>query len=102
MTVQQNLLLTNTVIEIVQTIKQNKSGIRNAPGTALKNAINGEVIYTPPCCEDVLRDKMAALEQFINDPIAQRLIHWLKWRSYITSLKPSIPLPMAMAVPGVL
>ena len=33
---QQNLLLTNTVIEIVQTIKQNKSGIRNAPGTALK------------------------------------------------------------------
>lgn len=73
MTVQQNLLLTNTVIEIVQTIKQNKSGIRNAPGTALKNAINGEVIYTPPCCEDVLRDKMAALEQFINDPDSSAL-----------------------------
>lgn len=65
---QKDLLLTNTMIEIVQTIKQNKSGIRNAPGTALKNAINGEVIYTPPCCEDVLREKMAALEQFINDP----------------------------------
>ena len=52
----------------MQTIKQNKSGIRIAPGTALKNAINGEVIYTPPCCEDVLREKLAALEQFINDP----------------------------------
>lgn len=68
MTAQKNLLLTNTMVEIVQTIKQNKSGIRNAPGTALKNAINGEVIYTPPCCEDVLREKLAALEQFINDP----------------------------------
>jgi Fic family protein len=68
MTAQKNLLLTNTMIEIVQTIKQNKSGIRNTPGTALKNAINGEVIYTPPCCEDVLREKLAALEQFINDP----------------------------------
>ncbi|ANI89712.1 hypothetical protein A9P82_10675 [Arachidicoccus ginsenosidimutans] len=68
MQARNNLLLANTMIEIVQTIKQNKSGIRNAPGTALKNAINGEVIYTPPCCEDVLRDKLSALEQFINDP----------------------------------
>jgi Fic family protein len=65
---QKNLLLTNTMVEVVQTIKQNKAGIRTAPGTALKNAINGEVIYTPPCCEDVLREKLAALEQFINDP----------------------------------
>ena len=68
MKAQKNLLLTNTMVEIVQTIKQNGSGIRNTPGTALKNAINGEVIYTPPCCEDVLREKLAALEQFINDP----------------------------------
>jgi Fic family protein len=65
---QKNLLLTNTMIEIVQTIKQNNAGIRNSPGTSLKNAINGEVIYTPPCCEDVLREKLTALEQFINDP----------------------------------
>jgi Fic family protein len=68
MKAQKNLLLTNTMVEIVQTIKQNKSGIRNTPGTALKNAINGEIIYTPPCCEDVLRYKLTALEQFINDP----------------------------------
>lgn len=65
---QNNLLLTNTMVEIVQTIKENTAGIRNVPGTALKNAINGEVIYTPPCCEDVLREKLSALEQFINDP----------------------------------
>lgn len=68
MKAQKNLLLTNTMLEIVQTIKQNKSGMRNTPGTALKNAINGEVIYTPPCCEDVLKEKLTALEQFINDP----------------------------------
>jgi len=64
---QKNLLVTNTMVEIVQTIKQNKTGIRNVPGTSLKNAINGEVIYTPPCCEDVIRQKLAALELFIND-----------------------------------
>ena len=69
----QGLLLTNTMVEIVQTIKQNNSGIRSTPGTALKNAINGEVIYTPPCCEDVVREKLAALEGFINDPSLSQL-----------------------------
>ncbi len=78
MKAQKNLLLTNTMVEIVQTIKQNKSGIRSTPGTALKNAINGEVIYTPPCCEDVLREKLAALERFINDPYASPLDPLLK------------------------
>src|SRR5664279_5382995 len=68
MATQKNLLLTGTMTDIVQTIKQNKSGIRNSPGTALKNAINGEVIYTPPCCEDIIREKLAGLEKFINDP----------------------------------
>lgn len=84
MQAQRNLLHTNIMIEIVQTIKQNNVGIRNAPGTALKNAINGEVIYTPPCCEDILREKLAGLERFINDPeispldplIKMALIHY--------------------------
>lgn len=84
MKAQENLLLTNTMIEIVQTIKQNKAGIRNLPGTALKSVITGDVIYTPPCCEDILLDKLAALEIFINDPavssfdplIKMALIHY--------------------------
>lgn len=63
----KNLLLSNTMIDIVQTIKKNQSGIRNTPGTALKNAINGEVVYTPPFGEDLLRNKLSALERFIND-----------------------------------
>jgi Fic family protein len=67
MTEHKNLLVTNTIIEVVQTIKQNNAGIRNTPGTALKNAINGKLIYTPPCCEDVIREKLKALELFIND-----------------------------------
>jgi Fic family protein len=73
MQAQKNLLLTNTMVEIVQIIKQNRAGIRNTPGAALKNAINGEVIYTPPCCENVLREKLASLERFINDPDASPL-----------------------------
>jgi len=84
MKAQKNLLLVNTLVEIVQTIKQNNAGIRTTSGTALKNAVNGEIIYTPPCCEEVIRQKLAALEQFINeeeisslDPlIKMTLIHY--------------------------
>ena len=67
MMAQKGLILTNTIIEIAQTIKQNKAGIRTTPGTALKNAINGEVVYTPPSGERILREKLAALERFINE-----------------------------------
>lgn len=64
---QENLLVTNTMIEIVKRVKQSEAGIRQTQGTTLKNAVNGEVMYTPPYCEDVLREKLASLEAFINN-----------------------------------
>lgn len=67
---RQGLILTNTMIEVVKTIKKNDSGIRATPGTALKNAINGNVIYTPPSGEAIIREKLDALEQFINGDIS--------------------------------
>jgi Fic family protein len=80
---QQNIITSNTLIEIVKVVKQNNAGIRNTPGTVLKNSITGEVIYTPPCCEDVIRKKLSALEKFINeenshlDPILKMaMIHY--------------------------
>jgi Fic family protein len=63
-----NIISTNLMVNVVQKITQNTSGIRRTPGTALKNAITGDVVYTPPCCEDVLREKLKQLEQFINEP----------------------------------
>ena len=65
---QNNIISTNLMVNVVQTITQNTSGIRKTAGTALKNAITGEIVYTPPCCEDVLREKLKKLEIFINDP----------------------------------
>ena len=64
----RNLISTNLLINVVQIIKQNKSGIRKTPGVVLKSPVTGEVIYTPPCCEDVLNEKIKQLERFINEP----------------------------------
>ena len=62
------VLSTNLFIAIMQIIKENQSGIRNIPGTQLKNPATGKVIYTPPEGEDVIREKLKNLEDFINEP----------------------------------
>jgi len=59
-------ITSNLCMEIMQCIKQNTSGIRTTPGTTLSNP-HGEVIYTPPSGEDVIREKLANLEKFINE-----------------------------------
>jgi len=59
-------ITTNLCIKIVQCIKQNKASIRNTSGTTLSNT-KGEVIYTPPNGEVIIREKLANLEKFINE-----------------------------------
>lgn len=74
-------ITTNLCIKIVRNIKNNDAGIRATPGTALKNA-NNQTIYTPPVGEDVIRNKLKNLENFINsdgnmDPlIKMALMHY--------------------------
>ena len=52
-------------MEIVKIIRQVDSGIRRAPGTVIANPA-GEVIYTPPEGESVIREKLANLESFMH------------------------------------
>jgi Fic family protein len=59
-------ITTNLCIKIVQCIKQNTASIRVTPGTTLSTP-QGEVIYTPPSGENVIREKLANLEKFINE-----------------------------------
>jgi Fic family protein len=59
-------ITTNLCINIVQCIKQNNASIRSVPGTTLANS-HGDVIYTPPVGETVIREKLTNLEKFINE-----------------------------------
>ena len=63
-------LCTSFFEEIVQVIKGNTAGVRRTPGTKIVN-LRGDVVYTPPEGEDVLRNKLANLEKFlhINDGV---------------------------------
>ncbi len=59
-------ITTNLCISIVQCIKQNNASIRVTSGTTLSNT-KGEVIYTPPSGEAIIREKLANLEKFVNE-----------------------------------
>jgi Fic family protein len=75
-------LTTNLFIDIMQIIKENQSGIRNLPGTQLKNPATSKIVYTPPEGIDIIRRKLKSLEDFINkesdiDPLIKlALIHY--------------------------
>jgi len=58
-------LTTRLLEEIFQIIKQTNAGIRRTPGTKLANS-QGEVVYTPPEGERIIRDLLANLERFIH------------------------------------
>jgi Fic family protein len=61
-------LLTNKIIlQIQESLEGNTAGFRKLPGTALKNAATGEVIYTPPQDPQEIKNLMTNLEKFIND-----------------------------------
>jgi Fic family protein len=61
-------LLTNRIVlKIQEVLEGNKAGFRKLPGTALKNASTGEIIYTPPQDPEEIKNLMANLEKFIND-----------------------------------
>lgn len=62
---RNNLLTTNLFINIYQKIKETTAGIRNTPGTKIATS-TGQVIYTPPEGENLIRDKLANLEKYIN------------------------------------
>jgi Fic family protein len=59
-------LTARTAIDVCSHIKGVDMDLRKTPGTDLKNSFTGEVIYTPPEGEQVLRDLLANWESFAN------------------------------------
>lgn len=64
---EQHLLTNNSILQIQEVLEDNKAGFRKVPGTELKNATTGEVIYTPPQHPEEIIRLMDNLEAFIND-----------------------------------
>ncbi|MBW2635145.1 MAG: Fic family protein, partial [Deltaproteobacteria bacterium] len=62
---KNNLLTTNLYINVYNVIKANSAGIRRTPGTKIATS-TGKTLYTPPEGENIIRDKLKNLEEFIH------------------------------------
>lgn len=72
-------ITTRTAETLCSAIKGVDMSIRQVPGTSLGNDRTGEIIYTPPVGEYILRDKLANWEHFIHseddiDPLIKMAI----------------------------
>lgn len=65
---QSGLLTCNDILRIQASIEENSAGFRKLPGTALKNDLTGETVYTPPQHLNDIEALMTNLERFINEP----------------------------------
>ena len=59
-------LTTATALDICRTIRNADIDVRRMPGTALKNRLTNEIIYTPPVGQTLLLDKLKNWETFIH------------------------------------
>lgn len=78
LTQNKRRLTTPLFIELVQILRNTTQGIRNIPGTKLMNSM-GEVKYTPPDSEEIIKKKLSNLEQFLHaedslDPLIKMAI----------------------------
>jgi Fic family protein len=64
---KKRMITSNIIVEIQKELEGNNAGFRKLPGTTLKNASTGEIIYTPPQGIKDIERLMSNLEKFIND-----------------------------------
>jgi Fic family protein len=64
---KQHPLNTRTAEQVCTRIKGVQMNVRRVPGTALAHEKTGEIIYTPPVGEDLLRNKLANWERFLHE-----------------------------------
>lgn len=72
--IQTRPLSTGTCVRVCNIIKGAEIDIRSTPGTALQNKVTGEVVYTPPEGEALIRQKLSNWEQFLHSSDVEPLI----------------------------
>lgn len=66
-TLAKHPINTRTAEQVCSQIKGVAMQVRRVPGTTLANDRTGEIVYTPPVGEDVLREKLANWERFLHE-----------------------------------
>ncbi len=66
--VRNKALSVDVAVEVCRTIKGEQLDLRDKPGTSLRNSSTGEVVYTPPVGQSLVREKLENWAEFLNSP----------------------------------
>jgi Fic family protein len=58
---------TSTVVEVYSTLKNTEMTLRKLPGIVIGNHTTGEILYTPPSGENVIKDLLKNWEIFLHN-----------------------------------
>lgn len=64
---RQKLIRLTDILQVQENLERNQAGLRKLPGTDLKNAHTGEIIYTPPQHAETIAGLMHNLIEYINN-----------------------------------
>lgn len=64
---KQKIIRLHDILGVQQELEKNRAGLRKLPGTDLKNARTGEIVYTPPQHADDIERLMNNLVEYINN-----------------------------------
>ncbi|KXI27569.1 Fic family protein [Paraglaciecola hydrolytica] len=64
---KQKIIRLHDILGVQQKLEKNRADLRKLPGTDLKNARTGEIIYTPPQNADDIERLMSNLVEYINN-----------------------------------
>jgi Fic family protein len=85
---KRNILTDYDIIQIHAKLEKNNVGFRKLLGTALKNLITNEIVYSPSQDFETIKKIMSNLEQYINDdkfsafdPLVKMVIIHLQFES---------------------
>jgi Fic family protein len=60
-------LCTRTAVNLCSILRETETDVRKVPGTTISNAATGEVLYTPPEGEEIIRRKLSNWERFLHE-----------------------------------
>jgi Fic family protein len=63
---EKGFLSTNLFIKIFNIIKETNDTVRKTTGTKILNTVTGEIMYTPPEGEELIKKKLKNLEDYMN------------------------------------
>ncbi len=87
-TLAERPISTRLAIDVMRTLLHSDASVRKVPGTSLRNAVTGQVVYTPPEGEAVILAKLGEWERLVHDDRLDALVRMATAHYHFEAIHP--------------